>query len=363
LAKFIIQLRPIRPKRWSYWLGFAAVLGICLAADEAPTQELASIQVAVAFSDVSAPEKQWDHLRSFQDSVLLNIRTVVLAGFEHIARCKAIPKTVVIDGRGRSNFTNVGDADYAVHFIVRKLDKLFRNRTTYGSNNRVRYSVEESRSREIVALPALSVSLEIRLIQLERNKVIWSTLQDSTVLVPHGNRFVYNAEKYPGVTHPDMIRDYIAPILRQRQRRPAALRMLSVADRWYLSQPEDDIAAAEALTYILVEDIMPEIDARLPLYGSIVSLLGTDGKKRPRCQLDLGAQQGIVKKMRLDIFSQGAPSVKIGQIEIVSVDSSSSTAHLRKLERSARKRGETLAVGDRVFSRQRPPQFAKRNTP
>lgn len=315
----------------------------------------------MAFTDASFPDKQWDHLRSFQDSVLVKMRTSVLDNFNHISRCKALPLAVTLDKRGRSNFTSGTHADYALHFIVRKLDKLFRNRTIYGSNNR--YSVEESSSREIVALPALSASIEIRLVHLERNKVIWSTLQDSTVLVPNGNRFVYNAEKYPGFTPPGIIRDYIAPILRQRQRRPAALRMLSVADRWYLSQPTDDIKAADDLIDTLVKNIMPDIDARLPLYGSIDSLLGIDEKKRPLFQLDIGAQQGLVKKLRLDVFRQETSSIKIGQIEIVTVDSSSSIARLRKLERSTRKRGEKLAVGDRVFSRQRPPQFAKRNTP
>ncbi len=301
--------------------------------------------------------------------MLFKIRRAVFADFKNIERCEGIPWAATLDARGQSTFADQGDAEYALHFIVRSLDKIFRNRTIYQSSydyNDLGPSIggmQESSAREIVALPALSAVIEVRLILLERNKVMWSTLQDSTILVPNDNHFVYNAEKYPGFTHPEIIRDYIAPILRQRQRRPAALRMLSAADRWYLSRPVDDVAVANALLDGMVEDLLPAIDARLPLYGSIVSLMGTDEKKRPRFQLDIGSRQGLVEKLRLDVFSQKTTAEKVGQIEIVAVDSSSSIARLHKLERSARRRGETIAIGDRVFSRRRPPQSVKRNTP
>ena len=67
---------------------------------------------------------------------------------------------------------------------------------------------------------------------------------------------------------------------------------------------------------------------------------------------------GIRNKMRLEVFRSGKSGSKIGQIEIVSVDSASSVGRVRKLERSVRKRGGTIDVGDQVISRQRPPKDA-----
>jgi hypothetical protein len=349
-------------------LGICALLWVCVLPIGASAQSSAPFRVALAFSDLSDTERQWDHLQVFNDSALPIIRRTVLANFTAIDRCEVALLAATLDARGRSVFADEADAEYALHFILRHIDKLFRNRTIYQSGydvdrNQVGYEGAESQSREIVALPALSSAMEVRLIDLNRNKVIWSTLQDSTVLVAHDNHFVYNAEKYPGFTHPEIIRDYIAPILRQRQRRPAALRMLAAADRWFLSKPTDDIAAAEALLEGMVNDLMPAVDAQLPLYGTIISLAGADEKKRPLFRLDIGSQQGLVKKLRLDVFRDSMAAKKIGQVEVVSVDSSSSIARLHKLERSVRKRGESLAIGDLVFSRKRPPQFAKRNTP
>lgn len=352
-------------------VGIYALLWVCLLPIGASAQSTAPFRVALAFSDLSDTERQWDHLQVINDSALPIIRRTVVANFAVIDRCETVLLTAKLDKRGRSVFAEEvdTDTDYALHFIVRHIDKLFRNRTIYQSGydidrNQVGYGGAEPQSREIVALPALSSAMEVRLIHLNRNKVIWSTLQDSTVLVAHDNRFVYNAEKYPGFTHPEIIRDHIAPILRQRQRRPSALRMLSVADRWFLSTPADDVATAEALLAGMIDNLMPEVDAQLPLYGTIASIVeGTDEKKNQRFRLDIGSQQGLVKKLRLDVFRDSKDAKKIGQVEIVSVDSSSSIARLHKLERSVRKRGESLAIGDLVFSRKRPPQFAKRNTP
>ncbi len=349
----------------NHWIRVAAAAWMCLVTGEILAQDATSIRVAVAFSDASNPAVQWDHLRPFHNSVLFKTRSAVFAGFENIVRCKVMPQAVTLDARGRSRFDDKDDADYALHFIIRRLDKFFRNRTTYQSGydySNTNYSAGQSSPREIIALPVLSAAIEVRLILLERGKVMWSTLQDSTVQMPHGKRFVYNPEKYPGFTHPEIMRDYVAPILRQRLRRPSALRMLTVADRWYLSDSTEDITAAGALLKGMIDDLMPQIDARLPLYGSIISFMGADKKNRQQFQLDLGTKHGIVEKARLDVFRQSTAAEKVGQVEIVSVDSSSSVARLRKLERSVRKRGETLAIGDRVISRQRPPQFGKRNT-
>jgi hypothetical protein len=111
----------------------------------------------------------------------------------------------------------------------------------------------------------------------------------------------------------------------------------------------------------MVADLIPEIDANLPLSGSIVSQAGLDEKLRPMFQLDLGIDVGIRNKMRLEVFRSGKSGSKIGQIEIVSVDSASSIGRVRKLERSVRKRGGTIDVGDQVISRQRPPKDVKKD--
>lgn len=367
LANSVVENRSA-DKALTYLVGVSALLWLCLLPSGAFAQNIAPFRVALAFSDLSDTERQWDHLRNFNDSALPIIHQAVAANCAAIDRCTFVLSAAKLDARGRSVFTEEVDADYALHFIIRRIDKLFRNRTIYQSGydvdrNQVGYRSTDSQTREIVALPALSSAMEVRLIHLSRNKVIWSTLQDSTVLLANHNRFVYNAEKYPGFTPPEIIRDYIAPILRQRQRRPASLRMLSVADRWFLSTPADDVAETEALLQGMVDNLIPAVDAQLPLYGTIVSLAGADEKKRQRFQLDIGSQQGLVKKLRLDVFRDQDATKKIGQVEIVTVDSSSSIARLHKLERSVRKRGETLAIGDLVFSRKRPPQFAKRNTP
>ena len=77
----------------------------------------------------------------------------------------------------------------------------------------------------------------------------------------------------------------------------------------------------------------------------------------------MGYKDGIHKKARLDVLRPEMPDPKIGQVEVLSVDSTSAIGYLRKLERTVRKRGDTVHIGDQIVSRKRPPTQAKRNRP
>ena len=338
-------------------LVIGGLLGTCASA-----QSSGVIRLAFDISDQSDPADHWEHLESFHKSALADIEYVLRKEFKPLDRVALTNQNGdrVVDMPWRQTRETDG-ATFTLQLRLRRFSKLFRNRGMYQTRDELSQMAREPIMHEMIALPVLSGAIEAHLISEKSHKTIWSTLHDSSIMLAHNGRFIYNLEKYPGYAPPELIRDYAVPILRQRSRRPSALRMLSAADRWYISSADEDLISANAMLRRMVADLVPEIDANLPLSGSIVSQVGLDEKQRPMFQLDLGSDVGIRNKMRLEVLRSGKSGSKIGQIEIVSVDSASSVGRVRKLERSVRKRGGTIDVGDQVISRQRPPKDVKKD--
>jgi hypothetical protein len=58
--------------------------------------------------------------------------------------------------------------------------------------------------------------------------------------------------------------------------------------------------------------------------------------------------------MRLDVWRPQPSQQKVGQVEVVELDSTTAIARLRKIEKKLKKRGEGLQKQDRVISHKRP---------
>ena len=320
--------------------------------------------VGIAISKEEKPDgRGWPHLESFYKSSIATIQKAVFWNFQGISRCRIVSHAATLDSRGQSQYTPRNDIDYLLHLVLRRADKLFRNRTIYFSNpnSAISLGVENTQAGETIALPVFSAAIEVRLIDPTKRQVIWSTLQDSSMLLPHSGNYVLNVDKYPGYTPSEVIREHVAPILMQRFRSPSSLRMLRAADRWYISDAEGDGAAGGRLLTEIVRNILPQVDAQLPLFGTVVSELAPDGKNRPQYSIDVGANQGMVVNLKLDVFRKRLRDTKVGELKIVSVEQSTAVARLHKLDRSIRKSGGSITVGDQVLSKKRPAYYLRRD--
>ena len=102
----------------------------------------------------------------------------------------------------------------------------------------------------------------------------------------------------------------------------------------------------------LAASFYADLDGNLPLAA----------RSRPSCpkrrgnlgMLNIGSKHGVAPRLRMDVWRPLPAAQKVGQIEVVEVDSITAIARLRKLEKSLRKRGESLQSGDRIISRKRP---------
>jgi hypothetical protein len=191
------------------------------------------------------------------------------------------------------------------------------------------------------------------LIDAVDDKVLWSASRERSEIIPHGERaFLYNSWKYPGLSHPEMIRKFLANILRLQESSPWVERALNVADRWFISAPGRDLETAKQVVPLLVASFAGELDDNLPLEGRIEALLPRqEGSVQVR--LNIGGQHGLQLGSKLDVYRAGLGSEQVGQVEVVRLDSASALAQLRKLDRSIRNRGEGLREQDRVVSPRR----------
>ena len=137
--------------------------------------------------------------------------------------------------------------------------------------------------------------------------------------------------------------------------------MLQAADRWYVSDEKVDAAAGGRLLAEIIRNILPRIDAQLPLVGNIVSELAPDGKSRPQYTINVGANQGIVIDLKLDVFSKRFRDTKVGELKVVSVEESTAVARLHKIDRSMQKSGGKVSVGYEVLSEKRPAYYSRRD--
>ena len=248
--------------------------------------------------------------------------------------------------------------DFVAHVIVHRLYRVYSNKIVYAgpfeAPTNLSFPSAETQNVEVLSFPLVSGRIEIKLVDPLKDKIFWSAQRDSSSIVPHDEfRFIYNPSKYPGVTSPTLIQAYLADILRLQHSNPVVERALYASDRWYISEPEDDVETARGVLADLVRSFYPELDGNLPLEGRIEALLTKKKKGKPTYLLNIGSKHGLVPRLRLDVWRDPPNEEKIGQIEIVQLNPTSAIAKLRKLEKKIRKRGETLQPGDRVISRRR----------
>ena len=245
-----------------------------------------------------------------------------------------------------------------LHVELRKLNKIFRNRMLEFVGGRAAQTAPalagEPQNYEVSALPVIIGQLQVRLLDTRRGKTLWSGRSDTTLVIPR-HTFIYNPRKYPGWTPPELLQGHLAGIVRLQDRFPAIGSMLHAADRWYVSDPAADLDTAARALELMVQAFYTRLDGNLPLEGRISRVLPPqDGKHY--AELNIGAHHGLTAKLRLDVRRPGPEGEKVGQVEVVQVDSLSSVIRLRKLERGIRRLGQGLQEGDRAIS-------AKRDSP
>lgn len=264
-------------------------------------------------------------------------------------------------------YHGAGEVDYVVHVFLLRADKIFCNQILYANQMMTGLPAgyggqEAGLGYEVVSLPAISDRLEIRLIDPHRDKVLWSTQRDSTLTVPFDPQgFILNTRKYPGLTPPRLLRENLAELMRLRQDNRSADRLLEVADRWFVSKPAADIKVSQELLEGVVQSLVADLDCNLPLEGQITQLLPSEAGET-RVQLNLGAQHGLIPKLRLEVWRPLPATLNVGELEVVAVDSTTATARLRRLDKKIRQRGEGLLLLDRVISPKRP-SSGRRNNP
>lgn len=295
------------------------------------------------------------HLRDRHAQSLNELRRRVMSLLDDLGRFETAEWSAVANGR-RYVYSGPGSVAFVAHLTIHKLGKIYRNETQYYPNYPASASsqVGNSPPYEIISRPAITGRLKIELVELKKNKAFWSALHDSTAIVPHDPlAYIYNPRKHPGFTHPSMIRAHLADIMRLQTLNRSAERGMAMSDRWYISAPGDDIATARTLLADLVAWLPADLDSNLPLEGRIAALVPEKKGKR-QVLLNIGARHGLSPRLRLDVWRPLPSAQKVGQIEIVKVDSTTAIARVRKIEKKLRKRGEGPNAGDRVISRKRP---------
>ena len=246
--------------------------------------------------------------------------------------------------------------DYIAHFILNKAYKTYHNQVIHYEDLGLFDDGGPSadRSYAVISLPAFVGQLEVKLADPRRDKIFWSDLRDTSATIPYDKRlYLYNIWKYPGASHPGLTRAFLADLLRLQMANPATERALNVAERWFVSKPSSDLAVARELLKGLADNLAPDLDANLPLEGRIAALL-PEQKGKPHVRLNIGARHGLTARMRFDVWRPRPSQQKVGQIEVVEMDSTTAIARLRKLDKKLKKRGDGLQIQDRVISPKRP---------
>ena len=314
-------------------------------------------RIGIVITDAVDREALPLHLMDRHAESLIDLRHRVEVLLSGLGRFETAAWEAVADGR-RYAYSGPGSVEFVSHVTLHDLGKIYRN------DSLVRYtgypadvfgSGQPSGPYEIISQPAINGRLEIELVDLGNGKTFWSALQDSTAIVPHDSHvFLYNPRKYPGRTHPAVIRAHLADIIRLQALNYSVQRAMAGSDRWFVSTPSDDVATARGLLAGLVASFRAALDGNLPLEGHIAALLPEeDGEQR--VLLNIGARDGVAPRLRLDIWRPLPSEQKVGQVEVVEADSSTAIARVRKIARKLRRRGEGPSPGDRVVSRKRRP--------
>ena len=310
--------------------------------------------IGLVFTNLVDQEVLPVHLAEQHPRLMREIERAIRDVFTGLGRFRVVRLRSTREGRDP---TGQEPIDYIAHFILNKAHKTYHNQVIHYYENSGLFDdggPSEDQSYTVISLPAIVGQLEVKLMDLHRDKIFWSDLRDSSAVIPYDQQlFLYNTWKYPGASHPGLTRAFLADLLRLQMADSATERALNVAERWFVSKPSSDLAVARGLLYGLANNLAPDLDANLPLEGRIAALL-PERKGKPHVQLNIGAQHGLMKRMRFDVWRPRPSQQKVGQIEVVDVDSTTAIARLRKLDKKLKKRGDGLQVQDRVISPKRP---------
>ena len=314
--------------------------------------------IGLALIDRVNPDGLPPHMRRQHPGLVNDMRREIRSLLADLGRFRTVPFRMSSEDDDPVYF-GAPAVDFVVQITLDRADKIYRNQILY-SQGPLLYNRtgEDGRSGgapyEVISLPAITGQLQVRLVDPHKDKVLWSSLRDCTAVVPIDERiFLYNNRKYPGLTHPDLVRAFQIDILRLRQVNRSVDRALNMSDRWFVSQPSHDVEVARDLFRGLVASLASDMDSNLPLEGRIDALLPKK-KSKFYVQLNIGAHHGLVPRMRLEVWRPQPSSQKVGQVEVVEIDSTTAVARLRKLDKKLKKRGEGLQLLDRVISPKRP---------
>jgi len=304
--------------------------------------------IGLVFTDRVALEMLPVHLAEQHPRLLQDIDETIAATFMALGRFRTVRLQRIDDAHN--------PVDYIAHFTLNKAYKTYHNQVIYyaDAGRFDDYGPSDDRTYEVISLPAIVGQLEVKLVDPRHDHILWSDLRDSSAVIPYDKHlYLYNTWKYPGASHPGLTRAFLADLLRLQMANPATERALSVAERWFISKPSSDLAVAKGLLKGLADKLAPDLDAHLPLEGRIAALLSAQ-KGKPHVQLNIGTRHGLVKRMRFEVWRPRPSQQKVGQIEVIDVDSTTAIARLRKLDKKLKKRGGSLQIQDRVISPKRP---------
>ena len=312
--------------------------------------------IGLVFTDLADQEVLPVHLAEQHPRLMREIERAISDIFASLGRFRAVRLPSIGDAHDPI-YHGGKSVDFIADVILNKAYKTYHNQIINYYDNSGLFDdggPSEDRSYEVISLPAFVGQLEVKLVDLHRDKIFWSDLRDSSAVIPYDKQlFLYNIWKYPGASHPGLTRAFSADLLRLQMADSATERALNVAERWFISKPSSDLAVARGVLKGLADNLAPDLDANLPLEGRIAALL-SERKGKPHVRLNIGARHGLMERMRFDVWRPRPSQQKVGQIEVIDVDSTTAIARLRKLDKKLKKRGDGLQLQDRVISPKRP---------
>ena len=335
-------------------LATAILGGICPAASQPQVYT-----IGLAFTDRVDTTALPPHMQRQHPVFVRDLRRKMRDLFAALGRFRTL-QLQISGEEDHPTYLGARSVDFVAHMTLNKAYKVYNNQVLYFNDGGLLYPRPDKGGRdggspyEVVSLPAITGQLEARLVNPHKDRIFWSALRDSTTIVPYDEqRFLYNSWKYPGLSHPGLVRVFLADILRLQQVNSSVERALNVSDRWFVSASRHDTEIAAGLLEGLVTSFAADLDSNLPLEGRIEAML-PEQKDKPHVQLNIGERHGLRPRLRLDVWRPLPSAQKVGQIEVVEVDSTTAVARLRKLEKKLKKRGECLQRLDRVISLKRP---------
>ena len=329
------------------------ILAFFSAADPALSQAR-SLVVGIEVVDQVEPTGMPPHLLQAKPLLLDNLHQDMTALVNNLNRCK----TLDFAPFGSREIDRASKpVDYLVRVVVNQLYKSYRNKQFFGTSHDIHLADQryyQPGEREVIAEPILIGRIEFGLVDNRRNKRIWSSLRDSTATIPHGRYdYIFNPARHPDAVLVESLQNYMADILRLTNVPRSPLRhILAAADRWFISRPRDDLDTAQELLAALAASSYQALDGNLPIEGQVLKLLPHESDKI-LVLLNIGAAHGVIPRLKLDVWRPLPGDQKVGQVQVVQVDSSTAVAKVRKIEKKIRKGGEGIRAGDRIISKKR----------